>query len=438
MSSCVVIGAQWGDEGKGKLVDLFTEQADVVVRYQGGNNAGHTLVVDSGDGPVKRVVHLIPSGILHPGKLCLIASGVVVDLDVFFREVDQLQQSRIDVSPERLVVSRDAHVIMPFHREIDKAREARLEGRRIGTTGRGIGPAYEDRTARRGVRMRDLLDADRLRARLETVLDERNAVLAWMGQPTFEIEALVETYTALGRRLAPYLGDCREILAQARAQGRQIVYEGAQGALLDIAHGTYPFVTSSPTVSGGVCTGAGVPPQDVGTIIGIAKAYCTRVGGGPFPSELADATGEWIRKQGHEFGATTGRPRRCGWFDAVALRSAHRVNGFHQLAITKLDVLTGLPEVRICVAYEVDGVRHDIYDMDADGLGAVTPVFETLPGWTETIEGSQSLDELPAAALALLDRISALTGIPVTVVSVGPERNQTIVLASPLDARTAG
>ena len=433
MSSCVVIGAQWGDEGKGKLVDLFTEQADLVVRYQGGNNAGHTLVVDTGNGPVKRVVHLIPSGILHPGKTCLIASGVVVDLDVLFREIDQLQQSNINVAPGRLLVSLDAHVIMPFHREIDKAREARLEERRIGTTGRGIGPAYEDRTARRGVRTRDLLDEKRLRARLETVLDERNAVLAWMGAPTFAMDALVETYMTLGKRLAPYLTPCRDVIARAQAAGKQIVYEGAQGALLDVAHGTYPFVTSSHTISGGVCTGAGIAPQDVGTVIGIAKAYCTRVGSGPFPTELFDSTGDFIRKAGHEFGSTTGRPRRCGWFDAVALRSAHRFNGFHRLAITKLDVLTGLDEVRICVAYEVNGKRYDVYDMDADSLAGVTPVFETLPGWSEDLSACKTIESLPANARALVDRIAAVTGIETAIVSVGPERNETIVLKAPFE-----
>ncbi len=431
MPACVVIGAQWGDEGKGKIVDLYTDRADLVVRFQGGNNAGHTLVVDDGSGPRKTVLHLIPSGILHAGTTCLIASGVVIDVDVLFREIDGLAASQVDVGPERLRICGDAHVIMPYHCALDLARERRLDSRAIGTTGRGIGPTYEDRAARRGVRIRDLLDADRLRSRLEHALPERNALLTWHGADTFDLEELMQRYLALGERIAPWVTDGRDTVAQARATGKRILYEGAQGALLDVGHGTYPFVTSSYTTSGGVCVGAAVPPDAVGRVVGVAKAYVTRVGGGPFPTELDGEQGERIRAAGHEFGATTGRPRRCGWFDAVAMRAAHRLCGFHSLAITKLDVLTGMGDIGVCTAYELDGRRVDVADLDAEALGRSTPVFETLPGWDAPISDARSLDELPPQARALLDRIGELVGVPIGLVSVGPQRDQTIELSDP-------
>ncbi len=437
MSSCVIIGAQWGDEGKGKLVDLFTDRADLVVRFQGGNNAGHTLVVDTGDGPVKRVVHLIPSGILHASKRCLIASGVVIDPDVLRKEIEGLIATGVTVTPANLMVSGDAHVIMPYHKAIDIAREARLLENRIGTTGRGIGPCYEDRVGRRGIRMRDLLDLDTLRQRLQPVIDERNAALSWMGAPTVALDEVMSMAAGWADFFGPWLTNCRDTIHEAIAAGTTIVYEGAQGSLLDISHGTYPFVTSSHTVAGGVCVGAGIAPRQVGQVIGIAKAYCTRVGAGPFPTELLDETGSIICKRGHEFGSTTGRPRRAGWFDAVALRAAHRVSGFGMLAITKLDVLSGLPEVRICVAYEVDGHRIETSGMDADTLERAVPVYETLPGWTENIESATSLDQLPANARRLVERISETTGVPVGLVSVGPERNQSILVLDPFSGEPA-
>lgn len=312
MPSCVVIGAQWGDEGKGKIVDLLTERVGLVVRFQGGNNAGHTLVVDSGAGPKKTVLHLIPSGILRADTCCLIAAGVVIDVDVLFREIDALLANGIDVRAPRLLISRDAHVIMPYHRELDIAREARLSEARIGTTGRGIGPCYEDRAARLGVRIRDLLEPERLAAVLDRVLPERNAVLAWHGRAPVERDALVETFAALGQRLAPWVADCRALLAAHIEADRPVLFEGAQGALLDVGHGTYPYVTSSHTTSGGAAVGAGVAPSAVSVSLGIAKAYITRVGSGPFPTELFDSIGDDIRRVGHEFGSTTGRPRRCG------------------------------------------------------------------------------------------------------------------------------
>jgi adenylosuccinate synthase len=436
MPSCVVIGAQWGDEGKGKIVDLLTEQAHLVVRFQGGNNAGHTLVVDAGQGPRKTVLHLIPSGILWPDTRCVIASGVVVDVDVLFKEIDALVAAGLAVTPQRLGVSADAHVIMPYHRDLDLAREARLLGNRIGTTGRGIGPCYEDRAGRLGIRIRDLLDPVRLRASLERVLPERNAVLNWHGLPTVDIEALIDACLARGERVRPFVIDCRAELAAALDADQNVLFEGAQGALLDVAHGTYPFVTSSHTTSGGASVGAGVPPTAVSRVLGIAKAYCTRVGGGPFPTELHDAVGERIRQLGHEFGSTTGRPRRCGFFDVPGLRAAHRLNGFTALAITKLDVLSGLDRIGVCTHYDVDGARVEVADLDVAALERATPVYEYLPGWSESLDHVRAWDELPANARTLLERIEELTGVPLGMVSVGPERSQTIVRFEAFAARS--
>jgi adenylosuccinate synthase len=337
----------------------------------------------------------------------------------------------VAVSPANLLVSGDANVIMPYHKAIDIARERRLEERRIGTTGRGIGPCYEDRVARRGIRMQDLLSETALRARLDGVLEERNAVLEWMGEQPFELARVVDDALAWGEFFRPWIAHCRDLIHNAMEQGETIMFEGAQGTMLDISHGTYPYVTSSHTVAGGVCVGAGIAPRSVGNVIGIAKAYCTRVGSGPFPTELHDEVGQSMRVRGHEFGSTTGRPRRTGWFDAVALRAAHRLNGFAMLAITKLDVLSGLDEVRVCVGYRVDGRVVDHWGMDADSLERVEPVYETLPGWSQNIERATSLDELPAEARALLDCIARTTGIPVGLVSVGPERNQSILVMDP-------
>lgn len=433
MPGCVVVGAQWGDEGKGKIVDWLTERVDMVVRFQGGNNAGHTLVVDNGDGPVKTVLHLIPSGILHEDKLCLIASGVVIDPVVLAQELDQLIERKIAIGPERLLISADAHVIMPYHRALDHAREARRGDAKIGTTGRGIGPAYEDKVARRGLRMRDLVDENRLRRVLTEVLPERNALLTFLGAETFEVEALVAEYAGMAKRFAPYLTDCRQLLHDNDADGKRILYEGAQGAMLDVAHGTYPFVTSSHTISGGVTVGAGVSPKATGHIIGIAKAYCTRVGAGPFPTELFDDVGQALRDKGHEYGSTTGRPRRCGWFDGAAVRFAARLNGFDQIALTKLDVLSGLDEVKICVAYEIDGVRYDVANPDLELLEKATPIYEAMPGWDEELDHVRSFDDLPEAAKHLLKRIEEVVGVPVGMLSVSPNRDATIIRIQPFE-----
>ena len=428
MAGTVIIGAQWGDEGKGKIVDLLTRDADVIVRFQGGNNAGHTLVVDSGNGPEKTVLHLIPSGILYPDKVNVIGSGVTIDVDVLFEELEGLASAGRPVSPEQLRISRDAHVTMPYHTALDKAREARRSEEKIGTTGRGIGPSYEDRAARRGVRVRDLLDENRLRVALRHVLDEKNALLSWLGAEPFDLDELVRATLERGDRIGPYVEDTVGLVHDALDAGKSVLFEGAQGTLLDVGHGTYPFVTSSYTTTGGVTMGAGVAPAAVGRALGVAKAYVTRVGAGPFPTELNDADGQRMREIGHEYGATTGRPRRCGWFDVPVMRQSHRLNGFSGIALTKLDVLSGFEELNVCVAYDTPEGRIDVADLDAFELGEATPVYETLPGWSEDISDAGSLNDLPKNARRYIDRLAELTGIPIAIVSVGPARSATIVL----------
>ncbi len=431
MPTCVVVGAQWGDEGKGKVVDLFAEQCDFIVRYQGGNNAGHTLVVDRGNGPEKTVLHLLPSGILHPDKVCVIARGVVIDCDVLFRELDALAARGIGVAPAQLRIDLDAHIIMPYHRDIDLGREAASGDAKIGTTGRGIGPCYEDMIGRRGIRVRDILEPARLLDRLQAVVPDRNATLRWLGRPEVTIEALAAQLAPAAERLAPFAADCRSLVGDAWRAGKRVLFEGAQGTLLDVGHGTYPFVTSSYTTSAGVCVGVGVPPRAIEKVVGITKAYATRVGAGPFPTELFDEDGAQLRARGQEFGATTGRPRRCGWFDAAAVRYAHRLNDFTGLAITKLDVLSGFDEIKVCVAYDLDGQRLEVADADAVSLQRSIPIYESWPGWKQDLTAVRRLEELPAAARAYLDRLTELCGVPIDVVSVGPDRAQTLVLHQP-------
>ena len=431
MPTCVVVGAQWGDEGKGKVVDLFAEQCDFIVRYQGGNNAGHTLVVDRGNGPEKTVLHLLPSGILHPDKVCVIARGVVIDCDVLFRELDALAARGIGVAPAQLRIDLDAHIIMPYHRDIDLGREAASGDAKIGTTGRGIGPCYEDMIGRRGIRVRDLLEPARLLDRLQAVVPDRNATLRWLGRPEVTIEALAAQLAPAAERLAPFAADCRSLVGDAWRAGKRVLFEGAQGTLLDVGHGTYPFVTTSYTTSAGVCVGVGVPPRAIEKVVGITKAYATRVGAGPFPTELFDEDGAQLRARGQEFGATTGRPRRCGWFDAAAVRYAHRLNDFTGLAITKLDVLSGFDEIKVCVAYDLDGQRLEVADADAVSLQRSIPIYESWPGWKQDLTEVRRLEDLPAAARAYLDRLTELCGVPIDVVSVGPDRAQTLVLHQP-------
>ncbi|BDG08088.1 adenylosuccinate synthase [Anaeromyxobacter paludicola] len=431
MPNVVVIGAQWGDEGKGKFVDLLTLRADVVVRFQGGNNAGHTLVV----GGQKTVLHLIPAGILHPGKSCVIGNGVVVDPEVFVEEIDALKQRGFLKDEGQLVLSLDAHVIMPWHKAIDVAREQRAGAGKIGTTGRGIGPTYEDKVARRGIRVRDLLDEARLARKVKDRLASANEELSRLGaQVALDEAAIVKSHAALGRRLATYARDASLWLHRAIQQGRSVLFEGAQGTLLDVDHGTYPFVTSSNTVAGNAVVGSGVGPTAIDRVIGITKAYSTRVGSGPYPSELLDATGEKLRQLGGEFGATTGRPRRTGWVDALALRYAARVNGLDGLALMKLDVLTGFEQLQIAVAYELDGKRVDEMPSDLEDLERAKPIYEALPGWTEDLKGARRWSDLPVNAQRYVERVAELVGVKVIAVSVGPDRDETIVLENPFDA----
>ncbi|MBA2661798.1 MAG: adenylosuccinate synthase [Bradymonadaceae bacterium] len=429
MTANVIIGAQWGDEGKGKVVDLFTEFADIVVRFQGGNNAGHTLVVEENGVTQKTVLHLIPSGILHRNKVCVIASGVVLDPGVLLGELDALAQRGHTVEPRQLLIASDASVILPYHCALDIARETSKGERKIGTTGRGIGPCYEDRVARRAVFVRDLLDEPSLREKLESNLPEKNQLLAHYGAPGFELEAVLAQMLALGVRLAPFVRETGRFIYDEVHRGRNVLFEGAQGTLLDVSLGTYPFVTSSHTTAGGVCVGAGIAPSAINGVIGITKAYCTRVGSGPFPTELNDEVGEFMRKAGHEFGSTTGRPRRCGWIDVAALRYATRINGFTGLAVTKLDVLSGLERVKFCVGYhDAQGNQLDEPPMDVARLATLTPIYEELSGWSEDISGVRVFDDLPRNARHFLRRLETILGVPIVLVSVGAKRAETIVL----------
>ncbi|HEX7624533.1 MAG TPA: adenylosuccinate synthase [Anaeromyxobacteraceae bacterium] len=428
MPNVVVIGAQWGDEGKGKVVDLLTQHADVVVRFQGGNNAGHTLVIDG----KKTVLHLIPSGILHPGKSCVIGNGVVVDPEVLAHEIDALKARGFLQDDDQLVLSLDAHVIMPWHKAIDIAREQRMGEGKIGTTGRGIGPTYEDKVARRGLRIRDLLDEERLARKVKERLPAAREELARLGGKLDADEAsLVKTYAALGQKLAPYARDASLWLYRAIQAGKSLLFEGAQGTLLDVDHGTYPFVTSSNTVAGNAATGSGVGPTAIDRVIGITKAYSTRVGGGPYPSELKDETGEKLRQLGGEFGATTGRPRRTGWADALALRYAVRVNGLDGIAVTKLDVLTGFPEIKIAVGYRCGTRSFEEMPSDLETLERCEAVYESLPGWTEKLDGARRWDDLPGNARSYVERMAKLAGVKVVAVSVGADRGETIMLENP-------
>lgn len=424
MSNVVIVGAQWGDEGKGKIVDLLSRNIDLVVRFQGGNNAGHTVIV----GDKKYVLHLVPSGILHEGKSCLIGNGVVLDPLEFVIELDMLVAQGVDVSASRLKISHKTQLIMPYHRALDQAREKKLtETGKIGTTGRGIGPCYEDKVARVGVRASDLADPALLRQKIELALREKNALFALYGVPSMNAEDVFNTVYATAPRLLPSLADVSLLLQQAADAGKNIMFEGAQGVHLDIDHGTYPFVTSSNTVAGNASAGAGIGPEKLNRIIGITKAYVTRVGSGPFPTELNDATGEELRAKGHEFGATTGRPRRTGWQDMVVLRESVRLNGLTDLALTKLDVLSGQKTICICTAYDVNGQRLTTIPPTSAGLNGVTPVYESMPGWAEDITGCLSFDSLPEAARNYVLRLEQLAGIPVSMVSVGPERDATII-----------
>ncbi|RJR24300.1 MAG: adenylosuccinate synthase [Desulfobacteraceae bacterium] len=428
MPNTVVVGTQWGDEGKGKVVDLLTANAQLVVRFQGGANAGHTLVV----GGKQFICHLIPSGILHSGKKCAIGNGVVVDPEVLLKEMDALGKAGIGIDPDRLTLSEKAHVIMPYHKAIDQAREA-LKGKdMIGTTGRGIGPCYEDKVGRMGIRAVDLTEPAIFRRKVEVNLKEKNHYLVnYLGAKPFDLETIVAEYLRMAERLKPYIDDLSNDFERIRRDKGNILFEGAQGTHLDVDHGTYPYVTSSNPVSGTACSGAGVGPHELHHILGIVKAYTTRVGAGPFVTELNDATGEYIQQKGREFGATTGRKRRCGWLDLVAVGDAARLNGLDSLAITKLDVLTGLDTLRICVGYELDGQVINRRPASLDKFGRCLPVYRNLPGWKEDISGARDLGKLPVQTRTYLDAIEEVTGVPLSIVSVGAGREETIVLKDP-------
>jgi adenylosuccinate synthase len=422
MSTMVVVGAQWGDEGKGKVVDLLTQDADIVVRFQGGNNAGHTVITNG----EKYSLHLIPSGILHQGKRCFIANGVVLDPAEFIKEVDQLKTRGVAISPDNLSVSLSTHLIMPYHRALDQARESNRGEDKIGTTGRGIGPCYEDKVARIGIRAADLADQALLVKKIEHNLMEKNALLSLYKQKTFTVQEVIDEALASGEKLLPFLADIPEQIENCLKKGGNIMFEGAQGSLLDIDHGTYPFVTSSNTLSGGASAGSGVAPWALTRIIGIVKAYTTRVGSGPFPTELTGDIGKYLRREGAEFGTTTGRPRRCGWLDIVILRSSVRLNGITEIALTKLDVLSSLEELRLCTAYKYKGKTLLYPPQEENGLDKAEPVYETLPGWKENISGALRWGELPPSARGYVNRMEELLGVPVKIVSVGPDRGQTL------------
>lgn len=424
MANTVIIGAQWGDEGKGKIVDMLSAQSQVIVRFQGGNNAGHTIKVKGEE----TILHLIPSGILHDGKICLIGNGVVLDPAVFLSEVDHLAARGIDVAPTRLGISKKTHLIMPYHKSLDKAREAKRAGHKIGTTGRGIGPCYEDKAARVGLRAGDLADPGLVREKVRHALLEKNVLLRdlYKFEPLDE-NAVCDELLGLAPRLLPYLTDVDARIHETMLAGQNVLFEGAQGIHLDIDHGTYPFVTSSNTVAGNAAAGSGVAPGTLNRIVGIVKAYTTRVGSGPFPTELLDDTGSYLRTKGHEFGATTGRPRRCGWLDAVVLRETVRLNGLTDIALTKLDVLQNLPALQICVAYELDGKRLEYLPQEEGALGRVTPVYEELPGFEDDISECTAFEELPSTVQGYIRRIEELSGVKVSMISVGADRRQTIV-----------
>ncbi len=418
----VVVGAQWGDEGKGKVVDYLAGSFDYVARYQGGHNAGHT-VVHNGE---RLVLQLIPAGILRPQVCAVIGNGVVVDPAALLAEIEMLERHGVQVAG-RLFVSDRAHLIFPYHRELDRAAEALRAAGSIGTTSRGIGPAYEDKMARRGIRVCDVRDAGRFRERLLAVLAEKDAVSrAVYGRP-LEMESLVEQWLALGERLRPFIADTGALLARAAAEGRAVLFEGAQGTMLDIDHGTYPFVTSSNATAGGAATGAGFPPHRITGVVGVTKAYTTRVGNGPFPTEMPELEAHQVRSRGVEFGAVTGRPRRCGWLDLMVLRYAVRVNGIDSLVVTKLDVLDAQPEIQVCVGYRYRGSPLEELPAEAEVLDRVTPIYQTLPGWRSSTEGVREAGQLPRAAVDYLNFIADQIGVEIGMISTGPEREATIV-----------
>ena len=422
-----VIGAQWGDEGKGKIVDLLSERFDMVVRYQGGHNAGHSVQI----GDKSFVLHLLPSGIIHQGKTCVLGNGMVIDPKAFFEEADRLMAQGVQVTPERVKVSSRAHLILPYHRALDHTSEERLGNERVGTTLRGIGPAYEDKAGRRGLRVADALVPDVLRSRIERNLEDANRIIVAYGGQALDANSMIDETSAIVERLAPFICDTTHFLNEAAARGDSILLEGAQATLLDVDHGTYPFVTSSSTVAAGALVGTGLAPKHLTGVLGIVRTYTTRVGEGPFPTEMLAGEaelGQMIRERGREYGASTGRPRRCGWFDAFATRYAAEINGFTAVALTKLDVLDALDRIKVCVGYNLDGKKCDSLPSVSQDLSRIEPIYETLAGWKSTTVGITDLNELPAAAREYVNFLSNRVGVQIGLVSTGPERSQTIIV----------
>ncbi len=431
MSSVVVVGTQWGDEGKGKIVDLLTRYADFVVRFQGGNNAGHTLVVEG----KKFVFHIIPSGILYEDKVCMIGNGVIIDPGVLIAEMDKLHQQGLSVNPDRLMISERAHLIMPYHACLDQAKEAALsDNKKIGTTGRGIGPCYIDKVGRIGIKAGDLLDDALFREKLKFAVEEKNFLLTekYNAAPV-DYDEIYRQFQDYAEKLSPFYGNVSVELDKARKNNQNILFEGAQGTQLDIDHGTYPFVTSSNTIAGNACNGSGFGPAHIDAVVGIMKAYTTRVGAGPFPTELFDETGNQLQEKGCEFGATTGRRRRCGWLDGVVVNDAARLNGLTGLAITKLDVLSGQDDIKIATAYEIEGKTLSAMPANVGQADRVSPVYESLEGWKEDIETVREYDALPAQAKKYIRRVEEFTGVPANIVSVGPDRAETLLLTNPFE-----
>lgn len=433
MSSVVVVGTQWGDEGKGKIVDLLTRYADYVVRFQGGNNAGHTLVVDG----KKFVFHIIPSGILYEDKKCMIGNGVIIDPGVLLEEMDELREKGLAVTPERMMISENAHLIMPYHSSLDQAREASLvEGKKIGTTGRGIGPCYMDKVGRTGMKAGDLLDEELFKEKLQTSIEEKNYILTkQFNAAPISFETVYSSFMKYAETLSSYIGDVSVELDVARKADKNILFEGAQGTQLDIDHGTYPFVTSSNTIAGNACNGSGFGPVHIDEVIGILKAYTTRVGEGPFPTELFDNVGEQLQEKGGEFGATTGRKRRCGWLDGVVANDAVRLNGLTGLAITKLDVLSGQSNIKMATKYDLNGTDCHTMPSSIKNAAVVKPVYEDIAGWQEEIDGVREYDDLPQAAKDYVKRIEDFTETKSVIISVGPDRAETLLLRNPFDKK---
>lgn len=423
MPNVVLVGAQWGDEGKGRVVDLLADRVDVIARYQGGSNAGHTIVING----ETIVLHHIPSGILRPDRLSVIGNGVVVDPGVLLEEIERIRSAGYVVYEENLKLSDRAHVIMPYHKEIDLAREEEFGGTKIGTTGRGIGPVYEDKIARRGIKISDLIDRGALERRLKSSLDERNRYLTRvLNRAPVEFEPVFAEYSEYGDKLRPFVTDTTRLLNDLISQKKSILFEGAQGVLLDVDFGTYPYVTSSNSGSGGACTGTGIGPTNIDLVFGVAKAYTTRVGEGPFPSEIAGDLGLKLRELGGEYGSTTGRPRRCGWFDSVAVGYSAKINGISRLALTKLDVLSGLDEIKICVGYMSNGEMITEFPSNSEVLGKCTPVYEEMDGWSQDLSEARDRSDLPVEAIAYIERIEQTTGVQINIVSIGASREQVL------------